>query len=57
MTQIMDKVLQLVTTKPPEPPEQYVCGDCFGALFHWYAKGMVCVACLTEYELGHEDTI
>lgn len=57
MTQIMDKVLQLVTTKPPELPEQYVCNDCFGALFHWYAKGMVCVACLTEYELRQEDTI
>lgn len=54
MTQIMDKVIKLVTTKPPE---QYVCGDCFGALFHWYDKGMVCVACLTEYELRQEDTI
>jgi hypothetical protein len=42
----MDNVISLIA-KTQE--KQYICNDCFGALFHWYENRLVCVACLSEF--------
>jgi len=42
---------EIVHFTAPKETARYVCGDCQGALFHWYEGYIQCVQCLAAYRV------